>query len=79
MTNNRNEKIRIIMKSNRIITKSDLFAKKEEFHKQQAKLPFVEKIRILVQLQKIAHTAGRSSGEKRMIWKLDTPQGSLDS
>ncbi len=32
----------------------DLFKVKELFHKEQAKLPFEEKIKILVRLQKIA-------------------------
>lgn len=70
MTNNRNEKIRIIIKSTRIITKSDLFTKKEEFHKQQAKLPFEEKIRILIRLQKIANTIKDSAEKNRMVWKI---------
>ena len=46
--------MKIIIKDNRIVTRQDLFKKKEEFHREQANLPFEEKIKILVQLQKIA-------------------------
>lgn len=58
------------MKSNRIITRSDLFKKKEEFHKEQAKLPFEEKIKILVNLQKIANTIRRPQGKEQMVWEI---------
>jgi len=47
--------MKIILHDGRIMTRKELFASKEKFHKQQAKLPFREKIRILIQLQKIAH------------------------
>ena len=50
------EEIKIITKGNRMITRKKLFEKKEEFHKEQAKLPFEEKIKILFRLQKIANS-----------------------
>jgi|GEM_PF-1330674 len=68
--------VKIIMKGNRIITRRDLFEKKEEFHREQAKLPFEEKIKMLVQLQKIANSvqnfskSRRSGFKKGMIWQL---------
>ena len=52
----KDEEIKIIMKGNRIITRKDLFEKKELFHKELAKIPFEEKIKILVRLQKIANS-----------------------
>ncbi|MBI4547975.1 MAG: hypothetical protein HY707_08345 [Ignavibacteriae bacterium] len=41
-------------RKNKIITRKKLFEDKEKFHKDQAKLPFEEKIRILVKLQEMA-------------------------
>lgn len=45
----------------------DLFEVKELFHKEQAKLPFEEKIKILVRLQKIANSIQKSSKKKQMV------------
>lgn len=56
--NRRDGDIKISMKG-RIITRRDLFKKKEEFHREQAKLPFEEKIKIFVQLQKIAKNVSK--------------------
>lgn len=67
----KNDRIKIIMKSNRIITRKDLFEKKEEFHKEQANLPFEEKIKILVKLQKIANNAKAITGGKKCkVWEI---------
>ena len=49
------EEMRIITKGNRITTRKYLFKKKAEFHRQQARLSFEEKIRLLLSLQKIAN------------------------
>lgn len=70
MANKKVGDIKIIMKGNRIITRRDLFEKKEEFHREQAKLPFEEKIKILVQLQKIANSIQISSKKKQRIWEI---------
>jgi len=48
----------------------DLFKAKELFHKELARLPFEEKIKILVHLQKIANGIQTSSKKKKMIWKI---------
>jgi len=48
----------------------DLFKAKESFHKELAKIPFEEKIKILVRLQKIANSIQTSSKEKQRIWKI---------
>ncbi len=51
----------------------DIFKAKAEFRKERAKLPFEEKIKILVKLQQIAYEAALASGkrEARTPWKLD--------
>jgi len=45
-----------------------LFSAKEEFHKNQAKMPFEEKIAILVELQKISSSI--RPAENRIVWKI---------
>ena len=45
-----------------------LFQGKEQFHKSQAKLPFEEKITLLVELQKIASEIRPS--ENRIVWRI---------
>jgi len=63
--------MKILIKGNKIITRKKLFEKKEKFHLEQAKLPFEEKIRILVRLQEIAKSAHKStSGGKLGVWKI---------
>lgn len=52
----------------RVVTRDKLFKKKEEFHRVQARMPFEEKIEVLVLLQKIY-----SSLKKRKditVWKI---------
>lgn len=48
------KRIRIIIGEDREITREKLFKDKENFHKEQALLPFEEKIKILFKLQEIA-------------------------
>lgn len=47
-----------------------LFKAKELFHKEMAEIPFDEKIKILVNLQKIVKDMGRPSKEKQIVWKI---------
>jgi len=64
-------KTKIVTKGNRIITRKELFERKERFHKKQAKLPFEEKIRILIRLQGIAQSIHKStSAGKPGVWKI---------
>ena len=70
MATKKSEEMKIIMKDNKIITRRELFKRKERFHKELAKLPFEEKIKILVRLQKIAYDIRKPSGEKRKAWKI---------
>lgn len=61
------KEIRIKIGKDRIVTREEIFRKKGEFHREQARLPFPEKIRILVELQKIA----RSIKGKGIVWEID--------
>ncbi len=45
---------RKIIIGNQIITRKELFAEKEKFRSVQARMPFEEKIKALISLQKIA-------------------------
>jgi len=63
--------MKILIRDNKIITRKKLFENKEKFHKEQAKLPFEEKIRILIRLQEIAKSIHKSAfGGKLGVWKI---------
>jgi hypothetical protein len=49
-----------------------IFKAKEHFHKDRAKLPIEEKIKILVELQKLAIDIPTASKENRfkMVWNI---------
>lgn len=49
-----------------------IFKNKEKFHRQQARLPIEEKIKILIELQKIALTLrpNRGKSDRRVVWEL---------
>jgi hypothetical protein len=51
----------------------DIFKAKKEFRKERAKLPFEEKIKIVVRLQQIAAEAAACANKKesRKPWKID--------
>lgn len=51
---------------------AEIFKKKQAFHRNQADLPIEEKIRILVELQKIELTLRPSLGpdDHRRVWQL---------
>jgi len=50
----------------------NIFKQKKEFHQKQALLPIEEKVRILIELQKIALTIRPrvEPDDKRMIWEI---------
>jgi hypothetical protein len=50
----------------------DIFREKRLFHKERARLPFEEKIKILVQLQQLANDIPRNfkSKEFRRVWEI---------
>jgi len=62
------EKGKKILIGDKILTKKELFKEKEKIRKEQAKLPFEEKIKILISLQRLAY----GWGEKKdvIIWRL---------
>ncbi len=62
---NKEEEIKIVMGDNRIITRKELFKRKEIFHKELAKIPFEEKIKILIYLQKIVNNIQKFSKGKQ--------------
>lgn len=49
-----------------------IFKAKEEFHKERARLPIEEKIKILVELQKLAIDIPTASKERsfKMVWDI---------
>ena len=53
---NEDDDVKIVMEDDRIITRKELFKKKSIFHKQLAKMPFKEKIKMLISLQKIVES-----------------------
>jgi hypothetical protein len=59
-----------IQHNKKIIRK--IFRQKEEFHKSRARLPIEEKIKMLIELQKIALTVRpkRDENDKRMVWQI---------
>lgn len=61
------EKIKIGLRNNTVITRTKLYQNISRFHKEQARLPFEEKIEILVKLQELAKGIKRNN---KMIWKV---------
>ena len=62
---NKEEEIKIVIGDNRIITRNELFKRKEIFHKELAKIPFEEKIKMLIYLQKIVNSIQKFSKGKQ--------------
>ncbi|MBN2620152.1 hypothetical protein JXB22_03595 [candidate division WOR-3 bacterium] len=53
------------------LVRDRIFADKASFHSNQAKLTYPEKIRILVELQKIANEIKAQTGRKPgFVWKI---------
>ncbi|MBM3236041.1 hypothetical protein FJZ31_07045 [Candidatus Poribacteria bacterium] len=61
------EETKIVMGKDKIITRKKLYEYKAYFHKEQAHLPFEEKIKILVKLQEIASRIKRND---KIIWNI---------
>ncbi len=66
----RNEDKKIVFSNQKVLTRKKLFKRKNDFHREHALLPFEEKIKILVKLQKLVNSVKKSSGIKRYIWKI---------
>ncbi len=50
----------------------NIFRQKEEYHRAQARLPIEEKVKILVELQKMSLTIRPKQGEadNRIVWRI---------
>jgi hypothetical protein len=50
----------------------DIFRKKEEYHRAQARLPIEDKVKILIELQKMSLTIRPKQNEtdKRLVWQI---------
>ncbi|MBN1445732.1 MAG: hypothetical protein JW957_06465 [Candidatus Omnitrophica bacterium] len=66
--NNKGQKAIVMRGEDKEKLRRVLFRGKEQFHKIQAKLPFEEKITLLIELQKIASEIRPS--ENRIVWKV---------
>lgn len=51
----------------------EIFRKKEEYHLAQARLPIEEKVKILIELQKMSLTIRPKQNEtdKRLVWQIE--------
>jgi len=65
-----NSKVTIRINHNKTITKSDLFANNEYFHRHQANLSFEKKINNLVELQKIDCGISKAHAKWHMVWDI---------
>jgi len=63
------EKIKIITKDNKLMTLEQLFEEKEKTRKLLANLPFEEKIKILISLQRIAYSWGKKKDV--IVWRVE--------
>lgn len=64
------DQMKIEVGHHRVITRKEFFEDNEKFHREQAKLPFEEKIKILIKLQEIAVSIKGESGIRR-VWPKD--------
>ncbi len=60
--------VKIVMRDNAVMTLRELFESERETRKEQAKLPFEEKVRILVTLQRLAVEWGRKTDV--IVWDV---------
>ncbi len=57
-----------LYKQNKNLTLKDAFEQKRLHRKEKAKLPFEEKIRILIHLQKMAKPMLERLGKRSVVW-----------
>lgn len=48
----------------------EIFKSKKEFHKRKASLPVEDKIKVLIELQKIAIEANPDKANGKRVWKI---------
>lgn len=59
---------KIMIRDGRILTLKEVYEEHEKTHAEQAGLPFEEKIRILVDLQRLASSWGKKADV--IVWKI---------
>jgi hypothetical protein len=57
-----------IVLGERVLTREEWFREEEEFRKERARLSFEAKIRILVEMQKLAQSFGQK--KQVLIWEI---------
>ncbi len=57
-----------IVVGERVWTREEWFQEEAAFRKERARLPFEVKVRMLVELQKLARTFGRKTG--MLVWEI---------
>jgi len=48
----------------------NIFDSKKEFHRSRAKLPIEEKIKILIELQRIGKIANPENTKDKRVWRI---------
>lgn len=61
--------LKVKTRDGRILTLKEMYEEHEKTHAEQAALPFEEKIRILVDLQRLAFSWGKKSDV--IVWKIE--------
>jgi hypothetical protein len=64
----RKKEVKIKREDGKVVTLEELFEDKKKARMELAKLPFEEKVKILVELQKIAYSWGNKKDV--IIWKI---------
>jgi len=59
---------KIIIIGDKTLRRQDLFQQEEVARRERARLPFEEKIKVLVRLQRLAHSWGRRKDV--IIWEI---------
>lgn len=60
--------LKIIVRDGKVVTLKELYEKHHRTHAEQARLPFEEKIKILVGLQQLASSWGKKTDV--IIWNM---------
>lgn len=60
--------LRIMTRDGKILTLREMYEEHEKTHAEQAELPFEEKIKVLVDLQRLASSWGKQADV--IVWKI---------
>lgn len=61
--------LKVMVRDGKILTLRELYKEHEKTHAEQASLPFEEKIRVLVDLQRLAFSWGKKADI--IVWKIE--------